>query len=114
MEHVLSAARASYGGQAVQICSSAGGFGAARRSCRRCQLREVVRGAEEGPFGGHFLDAAQQELSEASSLLDLAEYGFDDLLSQPVATSPSRPPELEAHRLGEAAAPVSLVLAGML
>src|SRR5258707_4916622 len=58
-------------------------------------------GADQGPFGPHFLDASQQELPEASGLLDLSEHRLDDLLSEPVSTSPSCPLELVAHGLGE-------------
>jgi len=32
-----------------------------------------VGGADHGPFGTHFLDAAQQELAEAACLFDLSE-----------------------------------------
>ena len=56
----------------------------------------------------------QQELSEPSCLFDLSEHRLDDLLSQPVATSPSGPSELQAHGLGEATGEVALVLPGML
>ena len=38
-------------------------------------------GADQRPFGLHFLDASQQELPEAACLLDLSEYRLDDLLS---------------------------------
>jgi len=41
-----------------------------------------VGGADQGPLGAHVFDAAQQELSKAAGVLDLAEDGFDDLLAQ--------------------------------
>src|SRR6266849_3953539 len=65
------------------------------------ELGQVVGGADHCPFGLHFLDATQQELSEPSCLLDLSEYRLDDLLSESVSASPSRPLELGAHGLSE-------------
>jgi hypothetical protein len=35
-----------------------------------------VNGADQRPFGGDFVDAAQQELSKPSRLFDLAENRF--------------------------------------
>src|SRR5215204_3216025 len=64
-----------------------------------CELGEVVAGADQRPFGLHFLDASEQELSKPSCLLDLSEHRLDDLLPEPVATPPAGPPELIAHRL---------------
>jgi hypothetical protein len=37
--------------------------------------------ADEAPFGGDLLDAAQQELTEAAHLLDLSEHRLGQLLS---------------------------------
>src|SRR6266436_389582 len=79
-----------------------------------CELGEVVGGADHRPFGLHFLDATQQKLSDPSCLLDLSEYRFDDLLSEPVPASPSRPLELGAHGLGERPTDLSFDLGGML
>jgi len=45
------------------------------------ELVEIVSGADQRPFGSHFVDAAQEELAEAPRLFDLAEDRFDDLLS---------------------------------
>src|SRR5919198_5218770 len=84
------------------------------RSCGDRELGDVVGGADQRPFCFHFLDAAQQELSEPSCLFDLSEHRLDDLLSEPVATSPSGPSELQAHGPGEATGEVALVLPGML
>ncbi len=42
--------------------------------------RDVVRHAHHRPFGPHFLNSRQEELSEASRLFDLPEYRFDDRL----------------------------------
>ena len=66
-------------------------------SCGPRQLDEVVSGANQGPFGLHFVDAAQQELPEPSCLFDLSEDGFDDLLTQAVTTSVAGALELGAH-----------------
>ena len=71
-------------------------------------------GADQRPFCPDFLDAAQQELPEPSCLFDLSEHRLDDLLSQPVATSPSRPLELVAHGLGQRPGDPSFDLGGML
>src|SRR5712664_1901220 len=43
------------------ICRVAGSGGV----CEGEQLEEVVGGADHGPLGTHFFDAAQQELAEA-------------------------------------------------
>ena len=52
--------------------------------CEGKQLQEVVGGADHGPFGTYFLDAAQQELAEAACLFDLSEHRLHHLLSQSV------------------------------
>ena len=43
------------------------------------------------------IETAQQQLPEASGLLDLPEHRFDHLLAQPVAISPAGPPQLRGH-----------------
>src|SRR5687767_8637122 len=59
--------------------------GCMRRSCAcACQLEQVVGGADERPFASGVVETSEEELSEASGLLDLAEDGLDDLLSQAV------------------------------
>jgi hypothetical protein len=63
-----------------------------------CELEQVVDGAEHGPFLFDLVEAAQEELSEASGCLDMTEHRFDDLLSQAVATSSSALLELGPHR----------------
>src|SRR5829696_1397647 len=68
-------------------------------SCGSCELGEIVGGADQRPFGLHFVDAAQQELPEPPCLLDLSEYRLDDLLAEPVAAAPARPLQLVAHGL---------------
>ena len=54
-------------------------------------------GADHGPFGFDLVDAAQEELAEASCLLDLAEDGLDDLFSQSIPASIACLLELCAH-----------------
>jgi hypothetical protein len=46
-----------------------------------------VNGADQRPFGGDFVDAAQQELSKPSRLFDLAENRFHNLLPQAIAAT---------------------------
>jgi hypothetical protein len=45
------------------------------------ELQDVVGEADEAPFGGDVLDAAQEELAEAARLLDLSEHRLRQLLS---------------------------------
>ena len=54
-------------------------------------------GADHGPFGFDLVDAAQEELAEASCLLDLAEDRLDDLFSQSIPASIACALELCAH-----------------
>ena len=77
-------ARPDSGGSGA-VCGRASGSGGAG------EFGEVVRDAEERPFRLDVLDAAQQELSKASGLLDLAKDRLDDLLAQSVTAAPSRP-----------------------
>src|SRR3977135_227426 len=62
-----------------------------------CEFCEVVGGADHGPFGFDLVDAAQEELAEASCLLDLAEDRLDDLFSQSIPASIACALELCAH-----------------
>ena len=57
-------------------------LGAGASSCD--ELTEIVSSADQRPFIGHFVDAAQKKLSKASRLFDLAKDRFDDLLAQPI------------------------------
>ena len=45
-------------------------------------------GADHGPFGPNLIETAQQELAEASGLLDLSEDGLDHLFAQTVSAVP--------------------------
>lgn len=56
-----------------------------------------VGGADQRPFCLHLLDPAQQELTEVSCLLDLAEHRLDHLLAQPIAAAIAGAPELGGH-----------------
>src|SRR3981189_766426 len=62
-----------------------------------CEFCEVVGGADHGPFGFDLVDAAQEELAEASCLLDLAEDGLDDLFAQSIPASIACALEFFAH-----------------
>ena len=59
--------------------------------------------ADHGLFSFHLVDAAQEELAEASCPLDLAEDGLDDLFSQSIAASRTCALELGAHSGDEGA-----------
>ena len=86
---------------------------AAPCSCGSGELGEVVGGADQGPFGPHFVDAAQQELPEAPCLFDLSEYRLDGLLSQSVAASMAGAFKLGAHSFDERAAALALGHSGL-
>ena len=59
-------------------------------SCCLVELEDVVGGADHGPFASDLVEPSEEELSEASGLLDLTEYRLGGVFSQPIsATSPS-------------------------
>src|SRR4028118_517599 len=66
--------------------------------CRLCELEEVVDGADHRPLGSDLIKTSQQELPEASGLLDLPEHGLHHLLPEPVAAPPPRSPPRLRHR----------------
>jgi len=76
-------------------------LGAGASSCD--ELTEIVSSADQRPFIGHFVDAAQKKLSKASRLFDLAKDRFDDLLAQPIAAMVASAPQFASHRLHERA-----------
>src|SRR5258708_32346811 len=57
--------------------------------CCVSELEQIVDGADHRPLGSDLVEAAQEELAEASGVFDLAEHRFDDLLSQAVAATPA-------------------------
>src|ERR1700686_1580475 len=61
------------------------------------EFEQVVDGADHRPLGSDLVEAAQEELAEASGMLDLAEHRFDDLLSQAVAAAPAGALEFCRH-----------------
>src|SRR5437867_3265541 len=65
--------------------------------CCMCEFEQVVGGADHRPFASDLVEAAQQELSEASGLLDLTKDGLDDLLAQAIAAAPAASFELGGH-----------------
>ena len=46
------------------------------------ELEQVVDGADHRPLGSDLVEATEEELAEASCMLDLAEHRLDDLLSE--------------------------------
>jgi hypothetical protein len=54
--------------------------------------------AEQRPFVSKVVEAAEEKLSEASGLFDLANYRFDNLFPQPVPTSITTALDLDRHR----------------
>src|SRR5581483_2844323 len=80
-------------------CRIAGrvGVGLMGSACCLGQLEQVVACADHCPLVPDLFEAAQEELSEASDVLDLAEDGFGGLLSQSVAASSAGAGELDGH-----------------
>ena len=68
------------------------------------EFREVVGGADHGPFGSDLIDAAEEELAEAAGLFDVSEYGFDGLFSHSISTAVSALPDPGTHGLNQPAA----------
>src|SRR5476651_790347 len=65
--------------------------------CGVGELEQIVDGADHRPLASDLVEAAQEELAEASGVFDLAEDGFDDLLSQAVAAAPAAAFEFCRH-----------------
>ena len=65
--------------------------------CGVGQLEQIMDGTNHRPLASDVVKAAQQELSEASGLLDLSEHRLDDLLAQAVAAAPASTLELHRH-----------------
>ena len=55
---------------------------------------------DHGPFAPDLIEAAQEELAEASGMLDLSEHRLDHLLAQPVTAAPPDSPQPLGHRGG--------------
>ena len=62
------------------------------------KFQEIVGGADHGPLGTYFLDAAQQKLAEAACLFDLSEHRLHHLLSQSVRRFEAAVVDLFAHQ----------------
>src|SRR5260370_912617 len=76
--------------------------------CCVSELEQIVDGADHRPLGSDLVEAAQEELVEASGVFDLAEHRFDDLLSQAVAATPAGALAVCRHgRLARASRPTS-------
>jgi hypothetical protein len=61
------------------------------------EFEQIVDGADHRPLRSDLVEAAQEELAEASGMFDLAEHGFDDLLSQAIAAAPAGALEFCRH-----------------
>src|SRR5580658_11346305 len=61
------------------------------------ELEQIVGGADHGPLGSDLVEAAQEELAEASGMFDMAEHRFNDLLSQAVTAAPAGELEFSGH-----------------
>jgi hypothetical protein len=46
-----------------------------------------VGGADHGPFASDLVEPSEEELSEASGLLDLTEYRLGGVFSQPISAT---------------------------
>jgi hypothetical protein len=75
-----------------------------------------VDGADDGPLGAHFFEAAQQELAETAGLFDLSEHRLGQLLAQPVRARVPAGLDLRAHcldaRRGESCAALASPVTG--
>src|SRR5580692_12901899 len=65
--------------------------------CGFREFEQIVDGADHRPLGSDLVEAAQEELPEASGMFDLAEHRFDDLLSEAVAAAPAGALEFCRH-----------------
>ena len=74
------------------------------------EFRKVVGGADHHPFGFHLVDAAAEELPEASGLLELARDRLTSIFSYPVLAFISALPEFARMACGFT---VSLLTLGM-
>jgi len=61
------------------------------------ELEHIVGGTDECPFSAHLLHSAQQELSIAAALLDLAEDRLNDRFALAVASASACCLEGAAH-----------------
>src|SRR3990170_2157418 len=71
----------------------------------RRQLQKIVRRAYQRPLAGNLADSSQEKLAKSPAMLDLAEHGLNDLLSQPIAATAPTPTKLLPHRTGVSAKP---------
>lgn len=56
-------------------------------------------GADHGPFASDLVEPSEEELSEASRLLDLTEYRLDGMFSQPISARLPSASDLVGHCL---------------
>ena len=72
-----------------------------RRFSSSGEFCEVVGGADHCPFAFYLVDSAEEELPEASGLLDVSKYGFDCIFSDTVPASMPAFSESGAHGLNQ-------------
>src|SRR4051794_41067858 len=65
--------------------------------CCMCEFEQVVGGADHRPLASDLIEAAQQELSEASGVLDLTKDRLHDLFAQAITAAPAATFELGGH-----------------
>ena len=70
--------------------------------CCLVELEKLVGGADHGPFASDPVQPAEEELSELSGLLVLAEYRRDGVFSQPISATPAGAYDLVGHCLHQA------------
>ena len=63
----------------------------------RPELEHIVRGTDQCPFAAHLPHSAQQELSIATALLDLAEHRFDNRFAPRIQLAALRRAEGATH-----------------
>jgi len=51
------------------------------RSARTGKFQKIMGGANQCPLASDFVEPTKQQLAETSSVFDLSEYRFDNLLS---------------------------------
>src|SRR5258706_14408263 len=76
------------------------------------KLEKIVCGADHRPLAANLVEAAEEELPEASGVFDLTEHRLDDLFSEAVSAGGARAAEIQGHRPG-AAAPEGSAPAGL-
>src|SRR5207253_9405885 len=72
-----------------------------RSQAQAIQLENIVCGAYQRPFTLHCLQSTQQELSEATRLLDLTNHRFDDPFARGIDRRASLRVQLTGHAVDD-------------